>query len=208
MPILLLIRHGENDYLKKGRMPGRAPDIHLNEAGRKQAAALAQALSGLPVKAIISSPLERAVETAETIAGALGLKIELRPGLMDTDVGDWQGKEIKALRKKPAWKIVQGAPSRMQFPGGESFLELQVRVVKEIESLCAAHRKQMIVVVFHADPIKLAIAHYIGLQMDHFQKLTVDPGSVSLMAIGESGARLLALNLKPPFELHFPKFKS
>ena len=91
MPILLLIRHGENIFLKQGRLPGLLPGIRLNKRGQEQAAALAETLKTFPIKAIYASPLERAVETAEPLAQALGLPIQLRPGLVDTDVGEWQG---------------------------------------------------------------------------------------------------------------------
>jgi probable phosphomutase (TIGR03848 family) len=204
---LLLVRHGENDYLKKGRLPGRTAGIHLNERGREQAAALAQSLGKLPIKAVYSSPLERAVETAEPIAQALKLEIQLAPGLLDTHVGKWEGAELKKLYKKPLWKIVQASPSRVRFPQGESFLELQARVVNAIESIQAAHKNEFVAVIFHADPIKLVVAYYLGLPMDSFQKLNVDAGSTSMLALSDSGARLIALNLKPPFEFKLPKKK-
>ena len=98
MPTLLLIRHGENDFLKQNRLPGRLPDIHLNKHGREQAAALGETLKAFPIRAIYASPLERAVETAEPLAQALGLTIQLRPGLLDTNVGEWEGLLVKELR--------------------------------------------------------------------------------------------------------------
>jgi probable phosphoglycerate mutase len=104
MPVLLLIRHGENDFVKQGRLPGLMPGIHLNKHGQAQAAALAESLKNLPIRAIYASPLERAMETAEPLAQALGLAIQLRPGLQDTDVGEWQGVQLKKLRKLPLWK--------------------------------------------------------------------------------------------------------
>jgi probable phosphoglycerate mutase len=202
MPALLLIRHGENDFVKQGRLPGLMPGIHLNKRGQAQAAALAESLKNLPVRAIYASPLERAVETAEPLAQALGLAIQLRPGLQDTDVGDWQGVQIKKLRKLPLWKQVQQHPSEVRFPGGESFLELQQRQVKEIDLLRLAHKpREMIAVVFHCDPIKLVLAHYIGLPLDGFQKFVVAPGSVSVLMLGKTGGLLAALNLRPPFVL-------
>ena len=171
MTTLLLVRHGENDYLKQGRMPGRLSGIHLNKRGREQAAILAETLKMLPIQAIYSSPLERAIETAEPLAGSLGLAIQLRSGLMDTDVGEWQGMQLKKLRKNPLWKLVQEQPSQVRFPSGESFMELQERLVREIEAIRAIHKqKDVVAVVFHADPIKLVIAHYIGLSLDNFQK--------------------------------------
>jgi probable phosphomutase (TIGR03848 family) len=203
MPTLLLIRHGENDFLKKGRLPGRLPDIHLNKHGREQAAALAESLKAAPIRAIYSSPLERAVETAEPLAQALGLAIQVRPGLLDTDVGEWEGLHLKKLRKLPLWKQVQELPSQVRFPGGESFLELQERLVREIDAIRSAHKpKDLLAVVFHADPIKLVLAHFLGLPLDNFQKLGVAAGSVSILVAGKSGGMLAALNLKPPFVLN------
>ena len=202
MPILLLIRHGENDFLKQGRLPGHLPGIHLNKAGHKQAAALAESLKGLPIRAIYSSPLERAVETAEPLSRALGLPVQLRPGLLDTDVGKWEGKQLKKLRKLALWKQVQGQPSQVRFPGGESFQELQARLVGELDAIRRSHKpKDMLVVVFHADPIKLVLAHFLGLPLDNFQKLGVSAGSLSILVAGKSGGMLAALNLKPPFVL-------
>ena len=202
MPTLLLIRHGENDFLKKGRLPGRLPGIHLNPRGLVQAAALAASLAKLPIKAVYSSPLERAVETAQPLARALGLEVQLRPGLLDGDVGSWQGMSLKNLGRKPIWKLVQQSPSLVRFPEGESFLEVQARIVSELQALCTSHKpKDLLAVVFHADPIKLAIAHYVGLPLDRFQRLGISAASVSILQVGPGGAQLAALNLKPPFAL-------
>jgi probable phosphomutase (TIGR03848 family) len=202
MPIFLLIRHGENDFLKQSRLPGRLPDIHLNERGREQAAALSETLKTLPIRAIYSSPLERAVETAEPLAKSLGLPIQLRDGLLDSDVGAWQGLQIKTLRRHPVWKLVQQQPSQACFPGGESFLAIQARLVREIEAIRVAHeRRDMLAVIFHSDPIKLVLAHYLGLPLDNIQRLSVSAGSVSILLLGKSGARLAGLNLIPPFVL-------
>jgi probable phosphomutase (TIGR03848 family) len=202
MPIFLLIRHGENDCLKQDRLPGRLPDIHLNKHGREQAAALAETLQVVPIKAIYSSPLERAVETAEPLAHALGLTIQLRPALLDTDVGEWQGMHLKELRRLPLWKQVHQHPSTFHFPGGEAFAQLQARLVSEIDLIRSAHKhRDFLAVVFHADPIKLVLAHFLGLPLDNFQKFAVAAGSVSILILGKSGGQLAALNLKPPFVL-------
>jgi probable phosphomutase (TIGR03848 family) len=202
MPTLLLIRHGENEFVKQGRLPGRIPGIHLNEHGQEQAASLAESLKKLPIRAIYASPLERAVETATPLALALGLEIQCRPALLDTHVGEWEGQLVKKLRKLPLWQEVQQHPSEVRFPGGESFLELQERLVKEIDAIRKSHKaKDLIAVVFHCDPIKLVLAHYIGLPMDGFQKLGVAPGSVSVLMVNKSTGLLAALNLRPPFVL-------
>jgi len=205
MPILLLIRHGENDYLKKNILPGRIPGVYLNDEGRKQAGALAAALKDLPIAAIYSSPLERAVETASPLAQAKGLEIQVEPGLSDTDVGEWAGRSWKALERSKAWKVIQQTPSQFHFPRGESFAENQERAVAALEQIAAAHRKdKMVAVVFHADPIKLAVAHYIGLPLDNFQRLTSRTGSVTILKIDGPKIKLLALNLIPPFSFPLP----
>jgi probable phosphomutase (TIGR03848 family) len=202
MPTLLLIRHGENDYLKKGLLIGNMPGVHLNTRGHEQAAALGEALKSLPIKAIYSSPLERAIETATPLANALGQEIIVRPALTDPNVGTWVGQKIEDLNKLPAWKQVQEKPSEFRFPGGDFFPEMQVRLVDEIAAIAASHGKtDLVAVFFHADPIKLVVAHHLGMALDDFQKLAVDTGSVTILELNENAARLAALNLKPPFEL-------
>lgn len=202
MTLLLLIRHGENEYVKTGRLAGRIPGVRLNERGRNQAQALGEALRGAPICALYASPLERAMETAQPIAEALGLPIREEPDLMDTDVGKWQGRSWKALSLTKAWKIVQHAPSRFRFPEGESFPETQLRVVKALERILQRHPKprDAVAAVFHADPIKLAVSHFIGLPLDSFQRLGCDTGSLTALQVGETGAYLLKLNQRPPFE--------
>jgi len=205
MPTLLLIRHGENDYVKKNKLPGQQGGIHLNERGQKQAAALADSLKELPIQAVYASSLERAVETAEPLAKVLHLEVQLRPALMDINIGSWTGRSLKMLNRIKAWRIVQRAPSIFHFPEGESFLQAQERIVSELDAISMAHKKGLVAIVFHADPIKLAIGHYIGLPFDNFQKLAIETGSVSILGIHEFGAILLALNLMPPFSLPYKK---
>jgi probable phosphoglycerate mutase len=208
MTILLLIRHGENEYVKTGRMAGRLPDVHLNERGQQQARELAEALAQAPIKALYSSPMERAVETAMPLAQKLELEINIQPGLVETNIGEWAGMELKAARKLPEWKIVQSTPSRFRFPGGESFLEMQSRLVNEIESIARLHKKDDVVAcISHADPIKLIVAYYMGMPLDHFQRLGCDTASVTMLMLAETGAALLKLNQRPPFQFPLPEKK-
>lgn len=210
MPILLLIRHGENDYVKTGKLAGRLPGVHLNERGQKQAQALGDALKDVPIKAIYSSPLERAVETAMPIANAHKLEIQIEADLLESDVGKWQGKSWRVLRLMKVWKIVQQAPSRFRFPEGESFPEMQIRVVSALERIIQYHKKpnEIVACVFHSDPIKLAVSHFLGLPLDHFQRLGCDTGSVTVLNVGDMGAALIKLNQRPPFDfLSQPKKK-
>jgi probable phosphoglycerate mutase len=205
MPFLLLIRHGENEYVKKGKMAGRLSGVHLNERGRQQAAELAEALKKIPIKAIYSSPLDRAVETADPIAEGRKVETQIRPELMENDIGKWQGRTLKQLSRTKKWRVVQQAPSRFAFPEGESFLQTQARVAACLEEIAASHKPNDIVaVVFHADPIKLSVAHYLGMPLDHFQRLACDTGSVTLLYLSDTDAHLMKLNQKPPFDL-FPK---
>jgi len=195
MPILLLIRHGENEYVKSGRLAGRLPGVNLNEKGRAQASAITEKLKGAPLKAIYSSPLERATQTAEPLAEAKGLEIIQRPGLLETDFGEWQGKTLKSLRRRKLWRLVQHAPSMMRFPGGESFAECQIRISQELQTIAAFHKpKDLVACVFHSDPIKLAVAYYLGVPLDNFQRLMIAPASITGLFIGGSGAHLLTLN--------------
>jgi probable phosphomutase (TIGR03848 family) len=195
MPLLLLIRHGENDYVKKNILAGRLPEVHLNKKGQSQAQAVAEKLKSVPIKAVYSSPLERAMETAGPLATALGLEVMQRPGLIELDIGEWQGQPLRSLQKLKAWRKVQGNPSRFRFPGGEAFLDTQQRICTELEALAALHQpKEIIACISHADPIKLAVAYYMGMPLDYFQKLSVNPGSITALYLGELGAQLVTLN--------------
>ena len=208
MPTLLLIRHGENDYVKSSKMAGRLPGVRLNEKGQKQAQALTEALKDVPLKAVYSSPLERAMETASPIAESHKLKIVEEPGLMDTDIGKWQGRSWRVLGLTNAWRIVQNAPSRFRFPDGESFVEAQTRCAIALEKIIKKYGKpkDIIAIVFHADPIRMAVAHFLGMPLDHFQRLSCDTGSLTMLRASESRATLVKLNQRPPFDF-LPKKK-
>ncbi len=199
MPTVLLIRHGENDYVKKQRLAGRLPGVHLNARGQAQAAALAAALKDVRLAAVYSSPLERAVETAQPLAAARELNVVRRKGLLESDLGEWEGKLLKTLRRDKRWAVLQSKPSLFRFPGGEGMLEQQARLVNEIESLCAMHKpKDIIACVLHADPIKLIIAHYAGMPLDQFQRLNISTASVSTLHIHNGHAMLERLNWVAP----------
>ncbi|MEJ2012090.1 MAG: histidine phosphatase family protein [Anaerolineales bacterium] len=196
MTVLYLIRHAQNEYVAKGKLAGRLPQVHLDERGRQQAEALAGLLKTVRFKAIYASPLERAMETAVPLAAAHGKETQALKGLLEIDYGKWQGYSLKALHRRKLWSVIQHQPSLAHFPDGESFAQAQARIVATLESLRRRHRsnKACIACVFHSDPIKLAIAHYLGLPIDLFQRLTVEPASVSILAIGDHGSRLVKMN--------------
>lgn len=204
MTTIILVRHGENDWVKKNRLAGWIEGIHLNENGRKQATAAAQRLSQLPIKAIYSSPVLRCRETAEFIATTQELPITELETVGEVRYGKWEGKKIKKLAKKKAWFAVQFFPSRMQFPEGDSLREVQSRGVTALETLAASHdSSDIIVVVSHADLIKLVLAYYLGVHIDLFQRIIVSPASVSVLHLSDNGmVRVGRINddgpLQPP----------
>jgi probable phosphomutase (TIGR03848 family) len=190
---LLLIRHGANDWVH-GRLAGRIPGVRLNDEGRRQAASLAARIAHLPLDAIYASPLDRTVETAQAVAGPRGMTLRLVEGLQEVDYGEWQGAELKELYKHELWPGVQHYPSGTRFPGGETLGEAQARMVATLDALRARHPKGVIAVVSHADIIKLAVAYYIGMHMDLFQRLEISTCSVTAFAFTKMGPRMLAYN--------------
>ncbi|WP_455834381.1 MSMEG_4193 family putative phosphomutase [Pseudarthrobacter siccitolerans] len=179
--LLLLIRHGETPTTGK-LLPGRAPGLHLSERGRIQAERISERLRGLPVGAIYSSPLERTSETAAPSAERTGLRLNHNDGLIECDFGDWTGAALAELAVLPQWQEVQHSPSTFRFPNGESFMQMQARMVGALEVLRAAHPGAVVVCFSDADPIKAAMAHAMGTHLDLFQRIMISPGSVS--AIG------------------------
>lgn len=202
MTTIILVRHGENDWVKKHRLAGWIPDIHLNENGRKQAQAAAERLSHLPIKAIYTSPVTRCAETAAYIAEATKLQpIELED-VGEVRYGEWEGAKIKKLAQKPLWRVVQFFPSRMRFPKGETLRGVQSRAIDALEALCERHPKDTIVVVSHADLIKLVVAHYLGVHIDLFQRIVISPASSSVIMLppGGAGVRVLRVNDDGPLQ--------
>lgn len=202
MPICLLVRHGENEFVRQGKLAGRLPGVHLNDRGREQAQAIARLMAGKKIRAIYSSPLERTLETADPLAKAMNIPVIQRNALTEVDFGEWQGQELKTLRRMKLWKVVQGSPSMMRFPGGETFVQAQQRIIRELEELVALHGKKDVFMCFtHADVIRLAAAFYLGLPLDLFQRLHISPASITSLAFGKMGCRLLSLNYEATFNI-------
>ena len=192
--LVLFVRHGHTQTTGKV-LPGRARGLHLDDTGRSQAAAVAERLSVLKsIDAIYASPLERTRETAAAIAAARGLEVGVDRGLLELDIGDWTGDELKVASRRPEWQTVQRYPSGFRFPAGESFVEMQGRMVATVARIRAAHPGQTVVAVSHADPIKAALGHALGAHLDMFQRFAVSPCSVSAVSYGEGGPMVLSVN--------------
>ncbi|MEI2652828.1 MAG: MSMEG_4193 family putative phosphomutase [Microthrixaceae bacterium] len=192
--LVVLVRHGQTATTGK-LLPGRAPGLHLADAGHAQADKAAQRLGAMGgIAAVYASPLERTRETAAPIGKAVGQRVRTNRGLLECEFGDWTGRKLADLNKLPEWKTVQGAPSTFRFPGGESFTEMQTRICSEIDRLVAKHPGERIVCVSHADPIKAAVAQAQGVHLDLFQRIVISPCSITPILYGAGAPIVLAVN--------------
>jgi probable phosphoglycerate mutase len=191
---VLLVRHGTTPTTGV-KLPGRAPGLHLSEEGRRQAESAAQRIGILRrVAAVYASPIDRARETALPIARVRHLALRIERDLAEIDVGDWTGLSLARARRRPEWEIVQRHPSGFRFPGGESFMEVQTRMMAAVARLAERHRGGTIVVVSHADPIKALVAHALGMPLDLFQRLVIAPASITVIAWRRDAPLVLTLN--------------
>jgi len=192
--VIIMVRHGKTPSTGK-LLPGRAAGLHLSDIGQSEAVEVAKRLSKLnKVSAIYSSPLERARETAAPIGKILDKKININKGLLECDFGKWTGKELGKLMKLPEWSTVQRAPSTFRFPNGESFTEMQNRMVSTLDDLRKAHPGGVVICVSHADPIKAAVAHAMGTHLDLFQRIVISTCSVSAVSYSSHGPVVLTVN--------------
>ena len=195
MTTILLIRHAVNDFVKTGKLAGRLAGVHLNEEGLAQAEALGKRLAGAPLRCIYASPMERTMETAAAIAKQHPkLTVAAHPEITEVEYGDWQGRAINELARRKMWGVVQEYPSRARFPKGETMRGVQARIVDAMEALLPRHPEQMIALVLHADLIKMALAHYLGMHLDVFQRIVISPASISTLHLGHSRPFIIGMN--------------
>jgi probable phosphoglycerate mutase len=190
---LVLVRHAVTEQTGP-LLSGRAPGIDLSDKGVGQAEATAQRLAKLPIAHVYASPIERTTQTAQRIAAHHGLDVEPLEGVIEADYGDWTGGKLSELAKTEEWKVVQVAPSRAQFPNGETITTMQARMVATLDEVVAKHQHETVVVVSHADPIKSAIAHYSGMHLDLFQRVHVAPASVTVFDFHPYGVMMVKCN--------------
>jgi probable phosphomutase (TIGR03848 family) len=190
---LLLIRHALTDSVGK-RLSGRLPGVPLNDTGREQAQQLASRLANVPLSAIYSSPLERAVETAEPVAQSHNLKTFISSDFLEINFGDWTNATFEELQMQTRFQHFNSFRSQTRIPGGEMMLEAQTRVIAGIEKLYHQHQQQTIAVVSHSDLIKAALAYYAGTHLDLFQRFEISPASVSIVQLFPETAKILVIN--------------
>ena len=200
MATVLLLRHGLT-AMTGPVLAGHTPGLHLDDRGRAQAAAVAERLRPVPLAAVVSSPLERCTDTAGFVAAGRDLPVETEPDLVEVRYGDWTGRPLKELAKQPLWKVVQQHPSAAVFPGaeGEGLATTQARAVAAVRAwdariTAAAGPEAVWLACSHGDVIKALLADALGAHLDLFQRIVVDPCSVSVVRYTETRPFVLRMN--------------
>ncbi|GAA2730568.1 histidine phosphatase family protein [Pedococcus aerophilus] len=208
MPTLLLVRHGHSSANGEGILAGRLPGIHLTDRGREQAQRLGERFADVSVVRVVSSPLERCLETAAPLAEVVGVPVQVEDDLQECAYGAWSGRKLAELAKEPLWSTVQDEPTAARFPdhetyAAESLQEMSDRVVaavRRIDAEVAAEHgdKAVWVALSHGDLVKALLADATGSGLGHFQRYTADPASVSAIRYGGRHTFLLAANETTP----------
>ncbi|MDO9485115.1 MAG: MSMEG_4193 family putative phosphomutase [Actinomycetota bacterium] len=184
MTTLILVRHGRTPANREGILAGWTPGVHLDEVGIVQAAKAAARLANLPIKAVVTSPLDRTVETAKAIIGDRDIPLENDERIGECHYGEWTGRPLSELAKEPMWKVVQSQPSAAVFPGddGESITQMAHRAIASVHHWNAHFGADgMYVMVSHGDVIKAIVSDALGAHLDLFQRVQIDPCSISVI---------------------------
>jgi probable phosphomutase (TIGR03848 family) len=199
MATVILLRHARSTANGSGVLAGRTPKVALADAGVKQAEKLVERLAGVPVAAIVASPLLRCKQTVAPVAAAQGIKVVTDTRLSEVDYGEWTNRKLSALGKEPLWTVVQQHPSAAVFPGGEGLAAVQARAVAAIRAhdarITAQHGPGAIwIACSHGDVIKAILADALGQHLDAFQRIVVDPASVSVVRYTDTRPFVLRTN--------------
>ena len=193
MTTVFLIRHGLTEHTGS-RLYGRSRGHHLSDRGSAQAERLAERFDGVRLSAIRSSPLERCTKTAAPLAAAQRLTVTPSEDLIEMDTGTWTNRTLPALARTTLWRRIQHTPSLAAFPGGESFVAANARLVRVLADVVARHPRGRVALVTHSDTIRMLLTHVAGAHLDEFQRMIVDTASVSVVGIGEGPPRLFLSN--------------
>ena len=196
MTTFFLIRHASCSGLGH-TLWGRTPAICLNENGEMQAQRLADRFKGVTLDAIYSSPLERALQTAEVLARTMNLEVKKSTAANEINFGEWTGKTFEELSSDEQWRRFNSHRSMTIIPGGESFPEVQNRIIKEINTLALQHGEARVAIVSHADVIRAAVAYFAGTPIDLIERFEISPCCVSVVAVDKDNATLLTINNEP-----------
>lgn len=201
MATVVLVRHARSTANASGVLTGRLKGVHLDEVGQAQAERAGHRLASVPLAALVSSPLERCKETARALASAqsTNVKVATERGLVECDYGEWQGRPLKELAKEKLWKVVQSHPASVTFPAGESMAAMSARAVAAVRRhdalVEAAHGPHAVwAAVTHGDLVKAILADALGLHLDQFQRLHVDPSSMSVIRYSGDATYVLQSN--------------
>ena len=197
MTTVILLRHGRTTANTAGVLAGWTPGVQLDEAGQAQVQAVAQRLAGVPLAAVVSSPLERCRQTAGAVVADRDLELQTDDRLGEARYGDWTGRPIKELAKEPLWKVVQQHPSAAVFPGpeGEGLAQTQARAVAAVREWNTRLGPDAVwLACSHGDVIKAILADALGLHLDQFQRIVVDPASVSVVTYTDTRPFVVRMN--------------
>ncbi len=194
MTTLLLVRHGLT-HLTGPVLSGWTPGLHLDDRGTQQAARLAERLRPVPLAALVSSPLERCLDTVAPIVAGRQLEVTIDDRLGEARYGDWNGKEIRTLVRDPLWKVIQSQPSAVTFPNGEAMRDVQARSLAAVADWNARLGPDATwLACSHADVIKGIVADALGLHLDQFQRIAISPASLTVIRYGTSGRAVVRVN--------------
>ncbi|HEV2780231.1 MAG TPA: histidine phosphatase family protein [Actinophytocola sp.] len=199
MATLVLLRHARSTANGSGVLAGRSPGVTLDPSGQRQAAALVDRLADVPLAEIVCSPLTRCQDTVRPLALARGLDVRTEDRLSEVDYGEWTGRELKTLLKEPLWTVVQQHPSAAVFPDGEGLAAVQARSVAAVRAhdgrITAKHGAEAVwLLCSHGDVIKSILADALGQHLDTFQRIVVDPASVSVVRYTDTRPFVLRVN--------------
>ncbi len=195
MPKIVLLRHAHSTANAAGVLSGQMPNVHLSKSGQEQAERLAERLGRLTISQVQVSPMDRCTETLAPWLAKYGKNVTVltEPNLIEVDYGKWSGKKLSTLSRAKLWRKVQGQPSAVTFPEGESLAQMQVRAMKTVHDFFASDL-ELTIMVSHGDVIKAIVASSMGMHLDDFQRIVIDPASITILESNGGAIRLTRLN--------------